>query len=239
MAQRLHVLLDGDGISLLDGDGIVLVILGPGGERLDDVPAQPFVTPGDGGFLGSLQSLLPRGLVWRRDPDATLTKVLAAVADGLDRLHARMMSVLDELDPRTTRALLPEWERLAGLPDPCAGAPTTQQERRSEMVTRITWQGGQRILDLQALAASYGFPAAISRGRRFRCGDRLPGRIAGPIAAHTLRIRVGDAAVTRFRVGSSRCGDRLGSFARATALECVLRRAAAAHAVLVFDYGSL
>jgi len=238
MAERLHVLLDGDGQTLLDGDGVALVILGPGGDRVDDVPAQPFVTPGEGGFLGSLQSLLPRGIIWRRDEDATLTRVLAAVADGLDRLHARMLAILDELDPRTTRALLPEWERFAGLPDPCAGLAPSQQDRRRELVTRLTWQGGQRIADLQALAASYGFTVTITRSPRFRCGHRLPGRLGGPIAAHTLRVRIATAAVTRFRAGSSRCGDRLGSIARSAALECVLRRAAAAHAVLVFDYGS-
>jgi uncharacterized protein YmfQ (DUF2313 family) len=238
MAERLHVLLDGDGLPLLDGDGLALVILGPGGDRVENVPPAPFLAPGEGGFLASLQALLPRGIIWRRDEGATLTKVLAAVADGLDRLHARLLAILDELDPRTTRMLLPEWERLAGLPDPCAGPAPTQQDRRRELVTRITWQGGQRIADLEALAASYGFTVTITRSPRFRCGHRLPARIGGPIAAHTLRVRVAAAAVTRFRAGSSRCGDRLGSIARAAALECVLRRAAAAHAVVVFNYGS-
>lgn len=238
MADRLHVLTDGDGVALVDDDGESLVIIGPGADRVDAVPASPFLAPGEGGFLASLQSLLPRGLIWRRDPDAVLTRVLAACADGLDRLHARVLGVLDELDPRTTRYLLAEWERFAGLPDPCSGLAPTQQERRRELVTRLTWLGGLTIPDLEALAASYGYAVTITRSTRFRCGDRVGGRLGGPIAAHTLRVRVGVAEVTRFRTGASRCGDRLGSFPRAAALECALRRAGPAHAVMIFSYGS-
>jgi uncharacterized protein YmfQ (DUF2313 family) len=46
------------------------------------------------------------------------------------------------MDPRSTTELIADWERIAGLPDPCANvAPTTLEGRRAAVVARIIARG--------------------------------------------------------------------------------------------------
>lgn len=236
--KRVLRLLDAGRTALVDGDGAALVVGERDGVRDPDAAARQGRADA-AGWLAALQSLLPRGLAWRRDADATLTRLLAAVADGMVRLHDRALTLLDEADPRTCRALLAEWEAFAGLPDPCAGQASTLQERRRRLVARLTWRGGQRIADLEAVAVALGYTVTITESPRFRCGHagRCGRRLGGPIAAHTLRVAVTATPVWRFRVGTSVAGDRLGAFARHAALECSIRRAAPAHAIVIFAYG--
>jgi uncharacterized protein YmfQ (DUF2313 family) len=75
-------------------------------------------------YLQQLQALLPRGLAWPRAVDAHLTKLLSAFSLEFARVDQRVDDLLDEADPRSTLELLPEWERMAGLPDPCASKQT-------------------------------------------------------------------------------------------------------------------
>lgn len=231
-------LTDGDGARLTDGDDAVLVFRDGRAELPAPMAPARFAAADAPSFLAGLQALLLRGLAWRQDADAVLTRLLSAVADGLARLHRRTLDVLEETDPRTTRALLSEWEAMAGLPDPCAGAAGTLQERRAQLLAKLTARGGQSIAYLEGVAAAIGYTVTIEESPRFRCGQSRCGqRLGGRIAAHTLRVRAGAAPVTKFRAGVSAAGDRLGAIHTNAAMECVIRRAAPAHAVVVFDYG--
>lgn len=70
-------------------------------------------------YLAQLQALLPPGSAWPRAANATLTKLLGALAEELARLDARALALIDEADGRSTLELLSDWERVCGLPDPC------------------------------------------------------------------------------------------------------------------------
>lgn len=190
-------------------------------------------------YLAQLQALLPPGAAWSRAPEATLTKLLAAIADSLARVDARAAALLDEIDPRTTRELLPDWERVTGLPDPCsAGVVTTLQERRAAVVAKLTATGGASAAYFRGLAEAMGYTVEIDRFRPFvtgisRCGDRLNG---GASVRHTWRVRVIGPRYTPFRCGVSQCGDSLGKITRAGDLECKLQRLKPAHTTLVVSY---
>jgi uncharacterized protein YmfQ (DUF2313 family) len=190
-------------------------------------------------YLAHLQALLPSGPAWPREPEAVLTKVLAAEADGLARAHNRTADLVDEADPRSARELLGDWERVAGLPDPCsAGIATTLQERRAAVVTRLTATGGQSIVYFTGIAAGLGYQVTIDEFRPFVCGrSRCGDRLNGPHSVrHTWRVRVGEPRVTLFRAGASQAGDRLGKFTRAEDLECLLRRLKPQHTTLIVSY---
>ncbi len=90
-------------------------------------------------FLRILQGLLPRGLVWTRDPARRLTRLLAGLADEYVRVQNRAGSMMEEADPATTTAagLLPEWERVTGLPEFGYIPPTGSGARSAGLPARI------------------------------------------------------------------------------------------------------
>ena len=71
---------------------------------------------------------------------------LAADGNALDLAQWAADQILIEADPRTTAALLADWERVYGLPTNCIAATGIAQstaERRAALVSRVTMQGGQ------------------------------------------------------------------------------------------------
>lgn len=190
-------------------------------------------------YLSQLQALLPSGPAWPREPDATLTRLLNAWADELARVDGRAAQLIDEADPRTTLELLPDWERVAGLPDSCsAGIATTLSERRAALVDRLTASGGASKAYFLIIAERLGYQVAIERFSPFicgisRCGDPLNG---APSVRHYWRVRVIGPRLTLFRAGASQIGARLGKLTRATDLECLLARLAPAHTTVIVAY---
>ncbi|WP_028586660.1 YmfQ family protein [Desulfocurvus vexinensis] len=189
-------------------------------------------------FQAQLQALQPPGAALPQDMDSTWGQFLAALAGELARVDARSDDLLDEVDPRSTLELLPDWERVCALPDACTGDATTLQERRRAVVRVLTARGGQSPAYFQAVASELGYSVIIEEFRPFiagasRCGDVLNGPAT---VRHTWRVRVLGPRVTWFRAGASRCGDLLGAIARAQDLECVLGRLAPAHTHLIVAY---
>lgn len=123
-------------------------------------------------YLETLQALLPSGLAWSRSIDAVLTKVLSAFAEEFARVDHRADDLLDEADPRTTLELLEEWERLAGLPDPCVTGDQTIGQRRAALASKLTMQGGQSRAYYITLAEVLGYTdATIDEYRPMTCVD--------------------------------------------------------------------
>lgn len=86
---------------------------------------------------------------------------LEAEGAMFDRVSAYADLILDEADPRSTSALMPDWERVYGLPDTCAGGDQTSAERRTMLVMRASLQGGLSKPWFIALAARLGYPITI------------------------------------------------------------------------------
>lgn len=193
-------------------------------------------------YLAQLQALLPSGVAWPREPEAVLTRLLAAWAEELARVDRRAGDLLREADPRATLELLPDWERVAGLPDACApSAASTIQERRAALVARLTSTGGQSVAYFRDLAAALGYDAIeITEYRPFTVGRSTLGLAAlngGAEVRLVWRVVVPDARVTWFRAGASTLGaDPLARLARAEDLECLLTRLAPAHTQLIIAY---
>jgi uncharacterized protein YmfQ (DUF2313 family) len=192
-----------------------------------------------GAYAHQLQALLPVGDAWPRHPDALLPRMLAAWAEELARIDARGEQLISEALPSDTLELLSDWERVAGLPDPCgAELATTVEERRANLIVKLTMQGSASLAWFQALAATLGYIVEIDEFRPFiaglsRCGDRL---WRGHSVRHNWRVRVSSTRATRFRAGVSQAGDRLLKITRAEDLECTLKRLKPAHTDLIFYY---
>lgn len=190
-------------------------------------------------YRQQLAALLPRGLAWARQAGTVLGDFMGALAEELARIDAAGWSAIDEADPRTALALLPDWERVCGLPDVCGGSLAgTLQERRAAVVDKLTAEGGCSQAYFESLALAMGYTVQIDVFRPFvagvnRCGDKLGG---GHAVRYNWRVRVTGPRYTPFRAGASQCGDKLGEIDRASDLECKFNRLKPAHTRLIFSY---
>lgn len=193
-------------------------------------------------YAAQLAALLPTGRAWPRDAGSVLMQLVRGVADELARIDGRASDLFEEVDPRTALELLPDWERVAGLPDACVPAPDSIAERQAALHLRLTSTGGQSRAWFIDRAATLGYAITIDEFRPFRAGSRAGERIGGEAWAHSWRINVlppatdtGQGFNLRYFRAGSRAGERLVGFGSID-FECVMRRAAPAHTNLLFAY---
>jgi uncharacterized protein YmfQ (DUF2313 family) len=192
-------------------------------------------------YLSILQALLPPGAALSRDPSANLTALLQAFADVLAPVDAAMNTLYDEADPRTTLALLPDWERVTALPDAVVGtAYQSLLERHAWLETRLTSIGGQSEEYFIELAASLGVTITITKFQPWGCGLGQTGRDQDQIGSDDSiwlcwQVNMPAPPVYLFQTGLSMCGEPLG-YAQTGVIEALFARYKPAHSTLVFNY---
>lgn len=187
-------------------------------------------------ILASLIGKLPRGFALGKR-GGVLDAVLDSIAKVLVQAEADAEKLMDEIDPRTANALLPDFERVLG-PDPCGrdlGNQTIEQRQRRAHQRWIA-KGGASIPYFVKMAASLGHTIEIE--------DFWPS-IAGVLQAGQPLIAEGEQFTWRvklqlisewiFRAGVNQAGQPLGGF-EISDIECELRRLKPAHTQLVFSY---
>lgn len=209
-------------------------------------------------YAHAMAALLPVGEVWPRDPDSTLMRMVAALTDVVGRWADRVATfLLVEAFPPTALYLLPDWERVLGLPEPCLPLEDlTIAERQALVAEKLARRPGQQdryyFLDL---AARLGYAITITEYVPAQCGmtqcgaqvssefgGRLLVRGAGcgtPYIRFVWRVTVPDPRLTWFAVGAG--GGRAGQdphlkIRRAEDLECLLQKLKPSHTKLIFDY---
>src|SRR5690348_5922387 len=183
-------------------------------------------------YAQALQALMPPGKVWPRDPDSVQAQVLASLAPSFQRSGQAGLNLLADAFPATAQYLLPEWEASLGLPDPCAGESPTLQNRRQQVVARLTGQGGQSISYFVTYAALLGYTVTVTQYAPFRCGQsRCGDQLGGPEWSFTWAINAPLETVTYFRAGISTCGEPLESWGNSV-LQCEMDAIKPAHTIL-------
>jgi uncharacterized protein YmfQ (DUF2313 family) len=187
-------------------------------------------------MLAALQSLMPRGRVWPRDPDAVMTQALSGLATPFAQQATRANYLLVDAFPSTTEELLPEWEETLGLPDPCAGPQPTIAARQAQVLARFAGLGGQSPAYFIGYAANLGYTVTITQYTPFRMGQQTMGcQLGGPEWAFTWAINAPLVTQIPFRVGHSAMGDALETWGNAV-LQCELNEIKPAHTILQFIY---
>jgi uncharacterized protein YmfQ (DUF2313 family) len=186
-------------------------------------------------YRNQLQMLLPPGAAWTREAEADLTGLLEALAAELARVDQRGQDLLDEADPRTTSELLTDWERLAGLPDPCSGPLATIRERRDALLAKITGMGGQSRAYFIALAESLGYTIQIREYFPFVAGRSVGNNLAnGDVWRHTWQVDAPAVTSKHFTIGSA-AGEPLRVWGNSL-LEFAIGRRKPAHTMVLFAY---
>lgn len=108
-------------------------------------------------------------------------KLARALGAGLTRLDGAAGVLLDgSLPGAALNAFLPEWEATLGLPDPCAGAAPTFEQRRAQVRSRFLGIGGQSRRHFIEFAGIIGFEIEITNYTPFKAGRSTVGN---PVAS--------------------------------------------------------
>ena len=186
-------------------------------------------------YLRGLQGLLPTGAAWPRGQDATRTKLLLAWADEMARVDGRGDDLLDEADPATAFEMLPDWERLCGLPNRCSDYEDTLAERREAVQAILAQPGGQSPAYFVALALAHGYQITLEEFQAFTTETGCDQPIYGDDWARAWRLRAPEETVRYLDTGGT-CAEALAKWGNER-LECVITAVAPEHTILLFAYG--
>ena len=142
-------------------------------------------------FAAAAATLPPPGDCFPRDPSALLQWVVGGISDTTADTHALAVDLLAiESDPSQTVQLLPDFERVYGLPNPCTPPNPTIAQRRAALLAKMAAQGGQNAAYFETVAAALGVEIAVARVLPSWAGQTVAGDpLYGPQA-------VGEWAIT-------------------------------------------
>ncbi|CAM3377350.1 phage tail protein [Pseudomonas floridensis] len=184
-------------------------------------------------YAEQLQALLPSGPAWDPERVPEVQQLIAGLSHEFARIDGRAFDLLNEMDPATVSELVPDWERVMNLPDPCLGLKPLFEDRRLSVRQRLVAVGGQNAAFYIGIAVSQGYPdASVTELRAPRMGRSRFGQAHfGTWNAQFMwTLNTGGRQRLGRRFGASYWGERFG-VNPGTAIECLIRRAAPAHGV--------
>ncbi|MEE4093428.1 putative phage tail protein [Pseudomonas viridiflava] len=184
-------------------------------------------------YAEQLQALLPPGPAWDPERVPEVQQLIAGLSHEFARIDGRAFDLLNEMDPATVSELVPDWERVMNLPDPCLGLKPLFEDRRLSVRQRLVAVGGQNAAFYVGIAVSQGYPdASVTEFRAPRMGRSRFGQAHfGTWNAQFMwTLNTGGRQRLGRRFGASYWGERFG-VNPGTAIECLIRRAATAHGI--------
>ncbi|HAX5205301.1 TPA: DUF2313 domain-containing protein [Escherichia coli] len=176
-------------------------------------------------YTQALMNLLPRGIAWNRQPDSVQYRVLRGLAGSYQRSDTDACELIAGAFPATADAMLDEWYDSLGMRDDCGTSAFAAdvESARKFILARLLSTGGQSREYFTSLAATMGFEVSIREYRVPLCGFSSCGA--------SLNIR-NNSFVWMVEVQPP--GDEVTT---STAyLECLFRRYAPAHTLVMFEY---
>jgi uncharacterized protein YmfQ (DUF2313 family) len=133
-------------------------------------------------YLLVLKALLPLGPAWIFEAGSEMLNLLEGMSYSFLRVANRAKDLLEEFDPRTTFELLPDWERVLGLPGTNPTPPTTLAARRAAVHSKLLGNGDPTPEFFEDIAVAQGYTAAHVNQNYL--GPFVPGSVAGdPVAS--------------------------------------------------------
>jgi uncharacterized protein YmfQ (DUF2313 family) len=182
------------------------------------------------------RKLPPRGLAWTRQLGSVFQGFWSAIADALAAFHASEAQLTEiEAFPPTSVQLLPDWEGVLGLPDPCLGANPNIAARQAAVAARLAASGGQSVPYFTALAANLGAAITITQYAPHRLGvDSCWAPLRNPSWAYVWLVTLQGQVTFNFEWGSSSCWEPLWTIASGPVV-CEIQRRAPAHTQVDFS----
>lgn len=186
-------------------------------------------------YLQQLQAILLRGKAWARDAGSVMTQFLTGVAQEFSRVDFRVDDVMNEADPRTCNELLTDWERVAGLPDPCGEElGNTAEIRRQVLTYQLTNVGGQSKAFYIDMAARLGYAISIDEFTEYDVMSDVGSPMFGIAWVFAWRVNAAQTTIRQFNTDSL-VDEPLASWGNQI-LECNINRLKPAHSHVQFAY---
>lgn len=189
-------------------------------------------------YAAQLRALLPPGPAWDPELVPEVNQVISGLSKEFARIDARAFDLLTEMDPNGVSELVPDWERVMQLPDPCLGLNPSFEDRRLSVRQRLVAVGGQTPAFYVDIAIGQGYPdAQVIEYRAPRMGrSRFGSARFGTWSMQFMwELKLGGRKRLGRRFGASYWGERFG-VNPGTAIECSIHRAAPAHTVVHINY---
>lgn len=166
-----------------------------------------------------------------------LSAELYAEGRALDEAQRNADLILDEIDPRTARVTLADWERVLGLPDSCVvGAVQSVEQRQASIMAKWTMRGGQSRKFFIALAEKLGYPGAtITEYQPATCNSTCNDALYSEGDRSVWTINLPSAGGIYYANCNSDCNAALASWGDA-AVECAISKYRPADTVVKFAY---
>lgn len=187
-------------------------------------------------YLRVAQDLLPKGWAWPRDDGTTLAAFWAAVGAEFAKSHLRGCDLLRESIGCSALELLPDFERMLGLPDECSSPADTIAERQSAVCAKLAARGGQSRAYFINVALQLGFVVTITEFRPFTCVSECDDPLYDEEWRFAWQVNAPEQTV-RDMTCVSGCDEPLRDWGNAV-LECVITRLKPAHTHVLFAYGA-
>ncbi|WP_264371585.1 YmfQ family protein [Kozakia baliensis] len=179
---------------------------------------------------------MPTGRAWPRGLDTAISKIIAIFTPASVKVISTGKIFIGDVFPASTVSMLSEWESTLGLPDPCAGRSPTLEQRRSQVVARLTDSGGSSIAYYSGFALSLGYPIAITEYAPARAGLMRAGEpVRGEAWVYAWTVSAPGYTPVAFRAGQSCAGEPLQTWGN-DVLKCEITARAPAHTVVRFGY---
>jgi len=204
-------------------------------------------------YKNLLINLLPKGRLWQPRDQPEFSRLLESTAQELCRVDDRRQQMILEIDPRTTFESIGDWESQLGLPDECTPEGLTLDERRAQLVQKLTNIGGLSKTFYEFIGAQLGFDIVVENRVNFvagraRAGDLLTNYfnrhfVAGSKAGQFLteigwryyfNVQLPITAAQHFVAGSV-AGTALRTFSNPL-MECTIRKLKPAHGSATFTF---
>ena len=187
-----------------------------------------------------LVSLFPPGWAAGNQPGDYEVALYRPIAAEIGTIEASMYAMLPQIDPRGAAQLLPDWERMLGIPnDPCLAAnPITDTVTRGLLAyERLTNAGTICAGYFENLALQLGETITITEAAAYCCSDYecAAAELVVPPENCSFLVTLPATGVTNFECGVSTCDDSLGLFNRGI-MECIISNGAPLYATPYFSY---
>ena len=192
-------------------------------------------------YRNQIHALLPSGRAWPEEEGTTLDDLVRAIAVELADIDLSDAALLDEVRPDTTFQLLPEWERVAGLPDSCSVLGSTITVRRASLLEKLVTKPTLNVSEFVRIGMTFGVTITVSdldqtRAETWAAAQNPAVDVTNGKWRFVWFIEIPSTSdIQRFDMLSD-VNTALLTIERNTELECRLRKAAPAHTTVVLTY---
>ncbi|MDH4122364.1 MAG: DUF2313 domain-containing protein [Deltaproteobacteria bacterium] len=184
----------------------------------------------------ALRALLPPGVACTQEAAPAMHQAFRGWATEFSRLDAKIEKmVAQETDPATTLEILPDWERVFGLPDPRLPPPISLTERREALSGKWSELGGQWDTYFIEMASAIGFHVTINTFQQFVAGSPAGSPLYGDGWLYAWQVNAPNVTLIRFCAGSC-AGEPLRVWGREAHLEGAIREDKPSHTCVIFNY---